>query len=233
MGFFSSMFGGASSEDVALQKQSAQQFQALANEQNIMFGNDEAALNTIQHAMTPIVNGGAFQYGFSTPEDQNLQNEIMTSGATATANSVAAQQLRDQQMAGGASVLPTGAQSANELMARELGAQKTASELSREKELGYQVGRENFFNAAKAEGDVASISNPTGFANAATNAGQLNLSANKAVDEANANSLGAKLLGGVVSGGLTALTGGIGGLANGGSFLTGAGQAISGQSVTG
>lgn len=215
MGFFSGLFGGASKADTNLQNQSAAAFSNLQNEQQIMFGTDQDALNTVNNAMTPIVNGGAYQYGFSTAEDQNLQNEITNAGAMATANSVAAQQLRNQQMSGGASVMPTGAQEALEGAQRELGAQQTATNLAQEKEAGYQTGRQNFFNAAQNEEQVASLSNPTGFANAATGAGNLELGANKQVDTANANSLTSKLLGGAIGGVVGGALGGPAGAAKG------------------
>lgn len=204
MGFFQDLMGGATPQDTGLATQSSQLFQTVADEQNTMFAQDAEALQTVQNAMTPVVNGGFYQYGFSTAEDQNLQNEIENAGATATENSVAAQQLRDQQVSGGANVLPTGAQEAGELAARELGSQQTASNLAQEKELGYQTGRQNFLSAAGAEEQVANLSNPIGFAGAATNAGELNLGANKQVDQMNANSLTAKLLGGAITGGANA-----------------------------
>lgn len=207
MGFFSNLLGGSTSEDNALAKEGAQNFESISNEQHNMFALDQQALNAVNSAWSPILKGGPFQYGFSTAEDQNLQDLIENQGELGTEHSVAAQQLRQQQLSGGADVLPTGASMATEATARELGAQQTATNLAQEKELGYQTGRENFQNATKATEDVASLSNPVGFADASTSAGGLALSGQKQVDQMNANSLTSKLLGGAISGGVGALLG--------------------------
>lgn len=216
LGTIKGMFSGASSEDKGEATEDEQFQQLMEHEQNTAFQGQQEALNTINQAMTPLVKGGAYQYGFSTAEDQALQSQIENAGATATANTVAAQQLREQQATGGAGGLPTGAQEALETQARETGAQKTAAQLGQEKELGYQTGRENFLAGTQAEEQVASLENPAAFANAATNAGDLSLNAIKNVDTNNANSLTAKLLGGTIGGigsmitGKTSNTGGAG-----------------------
>lgn len=215
MGFFGDLFGGASGQDKAIAKGDFQFMQTMQNEQNIAFQGFQDALNTVKARMTPIANGGIYQYGFSTPEDQNLQNLIETQGALGTAHSVAAEQLRQQQLSGGAEVLPTGAQATMELQARETGAQKTAEALAQEKELGYQVGRENFLQSTGALERVAGLENPTGFANAATSAEGEALNAQKQVDKMNANSLTSKILGGVIGGAVGYATGGPAGAAKG------------------
>jgi len=183
-----------------LQTNQQQFMETLQNEQGTQFANNQEALNTLKTAWEPIAKGGAYQYGFSSAEDQNLISQIESGGATATTNSVAAQQLREQQMSGGADVLPSGAQAAIEAQQREVGAQNTANNLLKEKELGYQTGRENFLNSTKAEEDIAQLSNPTSYAEAANQTAQNELGANKAVQTTNAQSLTSKLLGGVAGG---------------------------------
>lgn len=208
LGTVKSMFSGATSEDKALAKSQNQFMETLQNEQNTQFANEQEAQKAIQAAWAPILKGGAYQYGFSSAEDQNLISQIESGGATATENAVTAQQLREQQMSGGADVLPSGAQAAIEAQQRELGAQNTATNLLKEKELGYQVGRENFAKATDAERAVAELSNPTGYAGAATEAAKGAETAQQQVDKMNANSLTAKLLGGAIGGGIGFLTGG-------------------------
>lgn len=172
--------------------------ETLMAEQSTQFANEQEALTTVKNAWEPIAKGGAYQYGFSTAEDQALQSQIETAGATATANSVAAQQLREQQQTGGASVLPTGAQSAIEAQQRELGAQATAANLGKEKELGYEVGRENFAKATSAEEAIAGLANPPSFANAEAGSMSAFNELNNSINAMNANSLTGKILGGVI-----------------------------------
>lgn len=227
LGTVKRMFSGATPEDTSLAKSQKQFMETLQNEQNIQFANEQEAQNAIQSAWSPIIKGGAYQYGFSTAEDQNLISQIESGGATATENAVNAQQLREQQMSGGADVLPSGAQSAIEAQQRELGAQATATNLLQEKELGYQVGRENFAKATGAEEAVANLANPTGYAGAASEAAKNAQTSQQHVDTMNANSLTSKLLGGAIGGTVGYLTGGAAGAAKG--FAGGFGESNQGQ----
>jgi hypothetical protein len=216
LGTVKQMFTGSNPQTTDLANEDSQFMQTLQNEQGTTFANQQSALNTINQANAPLVAGGAYQYGFSTAEDQALQSNIENQGATATQNSVAAEQLREQQQSGGAEVLPSGAQAALETQARETGAQQTAAQLGQEKIAGYKQGNENFENATKAEESVAELENPTGFAGAANNAGQNSLASQNAVNSLSANSLTAKLLGGAIQGGLSLATGRLSSLMSGG-----------------
>lgn len=192
--------GGASKADKQLSEAQRQFFTNLQGEQATQFQHEQDAQNQIKQMWDPIAKGGAYQYGFSTAEDQQLQKNIEEAGAQATQNTVAAEQLRQQQLSGGAATAPTGASAALEEQARETGAQNTATALGKEKELGYETGRELFKEASNAEATVAQLANPTGYADAATNAGNAALAGQQEVDTMNAQSSTAKLLGGALQG---------------------------------
>ena len=190
--------GGASSAENANAKSEQEFMQTLQSEQQTQFANEQQAQQQVQQAWAPIVAGGAYQYGFSTAEDQQLQQNIENAGARATTNTENAAQLREQQASGGANAGPAGATQALNAQVAATGAQSTAAQLGQEKELGYETGRENFLNATKGEEDVAQLANPSGYASGANSAAGVENSAQQLVDTANANSLTSKLLGGVL-----------------------------------
>jgi hypothetical protein len=196
----STFLGGASGEEKSNATEEQQFMQQLQAEQTTQFANEQIAQTAIQKAWAPIVAGGAYQYGFSTAEDQQLQQNIENQGATATQNTENAALLREQQATGGAGGGPAGGTEALNAQIAATGAQTTATNLGREKELGYETGRANFENATSAEESVAGLSSPTSYSSVATGAAGAENQSQSTVDTANANSLTAKLLGGAAQG---------------------------------
>jgi hypothetical protein len=200
--------GGATAGEKGIASDEAEFMSNLQGEQATQFANEQQAQQQIQSAWSPIVAGGAYQYGFSTAEDQQLQQNIVNQGAQATANTENAALLREQQQTGGAQSAPTGAQAAINAQVAATGAQQTATNLANEKLAGYEQGSKLFSEATGAEESVAQLANPNAYAGAATSAGNAALDAQQVMQQANANSLGSKLLGGAISGGVGFLTGG-------------------------
>ena len=171
--------------------------------------------------------GGAYQYGFSTAEDQQLQSNIVNQGAEATQNTENAALLREQQQSGGASTAPTGAQDAINAQVAATGAQSTATNLANEKLAGYEQGSKLFSEGTQAEEQVASLANPNAYASSATDA-------SKAADERNKQWIRPMPTPLLLSFGwcdyadLDAVTGGRGSVLQGGIFAHGAGKALSG-----
>jgi hypothetical protein len=195
--------GGASGAAQANEAAQTAFYKNMTQEQQTTFGESQDILNNLKSAWSPILAAGPYAYGFSTAEDQALRADIENLGAQATTNTVAAQQLREQQQSGGADVLPTGAQAAVETEARELGAQKTAAALSQERLAGYEQGSRLFSEASGALGQTAGLENPVGTANAAIGAGQSATSAINLVDTEQANSLLNKAIGGAIGGAIS------------------------------
>ena len=190
--------GGASSAATNAEKSEEQFMSTLQGEQQTQFANEQQAQNQLQQAWAPIVAGGAYQYGFSTAEDQQLQQNIENQGAKATENTENAALLREQQASGGANAGPAGATEALNAQVAATGAQTTATNLGQEKELGYETGRQNFLNATKGEEDVANLASPTSYSNAATGAAGASNQAINLVDTENANSMLNKVVGGAI-----------------------------------
>jgi hypothetical protein len=190
--------GGATSGEKGIATDEETFLQNMQAEQQTQFQNEQTAQNQIQQAWSPIVAGGAYQYGFSTAEDQQLQNNIVNAGAQATENTENAAQLREQQATGGAGGGPAGGTEALNAQIAATGAQQTATNLGQEKELGYQTGRQLFEQGTGAEEAVAGLSSPTSYASSANSAAGEAMSGQQVLDAANANSLLSKVVGGAV-----------------------------------
>lgn len=202
-------WGGATSQQKQIAASDDAFMQSLQGEQKSQFANELNAQNQLNKAWSPILAGGPYQYGFSTAEDQALRSDIVNQGATAATNTENAALTREQQASGGASATPTGGQQAINAQIAATGAQDTAANLAKEKLQGYEQGANLFEDASKGVSTVASLADPTGYANAANQSENAAATAEQDVQEANANSIGSKMLGGLFNAGLNLATGGI------------------------
>ena len=207
-GEISGFLGGATTGEKGIATDEEEFMQNLQNEQQTQFQNEQQAQNQVQQAWAPIVAGGAYQYGFSTAEDQQLQQNIENQGAQATENTENAAQLREQQATGGAGGGPAGGTEALNAQIAATGAQQTATNLGQEKELGYETGRQNFENAVGGESEVAQLANPAGYGSVANQSAQEAMAGQNQIQTANANSLTSKLLGGTI-GAIPAIAGSV------------------------
>lgn len=152
----------------------------LQGQQQQAFGGNQAALQSVSNAWAPVLKTGAVPYGYSAGLDSLLSSNAIQQGAAATANAENAASLQEKQAAGGANVMPTGAQAQINAGIAAKGAQSTAQTLTGIKEAGYQQGLSNLTGATSAELGVASGENETGLAEGATGAGALALNAGQA-----------------------------------------------------
>jgi hypothetical protein len=205
-------------------------FDSLQAEQSQAFSGNQAALNALQSAWSPILAGGSIPAGYSPGLDAMLQSQIRSQGAQATANATDAAALQQKQASGGANVLPTGANAAVNAEIQATGQQKTAAGLQAEKTADYQQGVANLEGATSAELGIASGENETGLASAATGAGGLGLNAAEAQWQENQTSSPAAILGDIGQGVSDAA--GLAGMASG--FIpTGGGSGGSGFGAPG
>jgi hypothetical protein len=160
--------------------QASQFFDTLQGQQQQAFSGNQAALQAVSSAWAPVLQTGAVPYGYSSGLDSLLQSNIIQQGGAATANAENAAALQEKQAAGGANVLPTGAQAQINADIAATGAQKTAQSLAQEKEAGYQQGLSNLEGGTQAELGVASGEDETGLGSNATSAGALALNAGQA-----------------------------------------------------
>lgn len=191
----------------------SQFFDTLQAQQQQAFQGNQGALQTLSQAWAPVAATGAIPYGYSAGLDSILQSNIISQGASDTANAISAAQLRAKQASGGANVLPTGAEEQIESMITAKGNQSTAQNLAQEKEAGYEQGEKNLTGLTQSELGIASAENETGLGEAATSAGTLGLNAGEAQWKENQS-----------HGLLSSVLGGLSGVAK---FIPGIGPGIS------
>lgn len=176
--------------------QAPQFFDTLQAQQQQAFQGNQAALDAISAAWKPVLQTGVIPYGFSPAMDQLLQSNVIDTGITGEVNASNAAALRQQQLSGGANVLPTGASAQIDADIKALGQQKIAEGLQREKMAGYEQGFKNLMGGTQAELGIAGAENETGLASAANSAGNLALSAGaERFKENQANSMFSKVMG--------------------------------------
>jgi len=170
---------GASAAQDSLNASQTQFYNTLSNDYNQQFANQSSILSGLTSALTPTVNAGANQFGYSNNQVNNL-NSTAIQGVAQNYNN-AQKSLQNQQAAqgGGNMMLPSGVAAQNSANLAASGANQQSSELLGIQNAGYAQGNTNYNNAVSALGGVASQYNPTGYASSATSAG------NSAASEAN------------------------------------------------
>ena len=169
------------------------------------FGRQSDIYQNLTRSLTPTLNAGINQEGFSPEEKAALNtNAINTTGA----NYRNAAQAVGGQLAGRGD--SSGLQSGVDQQIKGDIAAKAAGQLSNEQnqivQADYGQGRQNYFNALSGLGGVAAGENPTGFAGAANQAG--NDASAGANNVAAANAQPWQMVGGLVGGlGAAALQG--------------------------
>jgi type VI protein secretion system component VasK len=179
------------------------------------FGQQQAILSSLNSALEPILQAGPNQPGFSAAE-----NAALTGGAI---NATAAQARNAQTIAGASAGGNTGVTTGGQKQLQaEIGSeagQNLAGQENRINLANYATGRQNFFNAESALSGIGAMYNPTGYAGAATSAG--NTAFNSATTVQNMRNQEQADIGGAVSGLAGMALGGFGNLDTTGGSTTG------------
>lgn len=206
---------GASSAQENLANQQANFYNTLTNDYNTQFSNQSAILKQLNNSLSPIINAGPNQFGFSTGETNNLNSQAIQGTAGQYAN--AARALRENQAAqgGGNIALPSGANAQQQAALAAAGANSESNALLGIQQAGYEQGRQNYFNALGQEQGVAGMYNPTSYGQIGNTAGNNAFGSATTVQQMNNaaspwNVVGG-ILGGAIGAGLNGFTGGFGG----------------------
>lgn len=205
---------GASDQQTDLAKSQQDFYDTLSKNYNTQFANQSNILNTLNSSLTPIVNAGAGQYGYSNAQDAALRTQA--SAGTSTAFRNAKQSLGQDQAAqgGGDQFLPSGVKTQQQSQLATAAANQESSQQLGITNQGYEVGRQNFNNAVSAENGVAAQYNPNGYASSADSAGST--AYNSADENTKLNNAASPwgivggVLGGALSAGVSGFTGGVG-----------------------
>jgi hypothetical protein len=156
-------------------KQINQSIQAFGNkvtdEAGTIFGEANGVFNDIKNAVTGIIKGGPSQMGMSAAEHNARTAAIIQNGATENRNLRGAAAAAVGAIGGGNVVTPAGSTQAITMSAEQKAAADTAAAQNQLEVENAELGRENFWNATKA--DTAAV----GTLNAATDANKVAMSA--------------------------------------------------------
>ena len=173
MGFFTSLFGGPSSEEkqiAGMEQNLAGAFQGAFGQQ---FGEQENILKNLGQQLTPIASLGPNQQGY---------NAAVLSAMNAAAINASAAAARNAQMAtgavlagrggGGASGLTSGIEAQIRGSEASAAANQLAAAQNQIVQQNYATGRENYWNALAGEQNLARAYNPAEYGNLASSTSQ-------------------------------------------------------------
>lgn len=209
-------FGGSSSAENNISQQQAQMFSTLQSNYNQMFSGQQAILNSLNSSVTPVLQAGINQYGFSKPEDAALRTQ--SDEATAAGYQKVKQATGEalSGIGGGNSFLPSGVEAGiNANAATQFAAQQANQQLGIT-QAGYAQGRQNYLTAANVLSDVSKQMDPLGYAGASTTAGNSAFGSANTINQQNLAAQQAMFgaIGGGITGLLDAIPGNPGGAAD-------------------
>lgn len=146
-------------------------YNTLTSNYSSDYSQFEGLQSSLMNTLSPIVNAGPSQYGFSTGETNALNSSAINAGAASTNNAQVAANQQIIAANGGSAAVPTGAQEELMQQADLSGAQSTASALNNIQLEGYQQGTTNYNNALSGEMSILSADNPNAWASSTTSAG--------------------------------------------------------------
>lgn len=207
--------GGPSQSQQDIAKSQQQFFNTMTSNYNTQFAGQASILGALKDAWTPILAAGPGQYGFTAAEDAAMRTQATAGVANnykfasqATGNAMAA-------TGGGNTFLPSGANAQVQSQIASAAAGQQSNEQLGITQAGYETGRQNFSNASTALGGVAKMMDPTAYASTAGKAGSDAFSSayqnQQMVNAASPWNAVSGILGGALSAGIGAFTGGIGG----------------------
>ena len=200
---------GASSQQTALADSQTAFYNQMTQDYSQQFASQNAILSTLQNTLNPIIAAGPNQFGFNQAETNNLNSQAIQGTGQQYANAQKA--LAEEQAAagGGNSYLPSGVAAQQKSQVASAYANTASNQLLGIQNAGYQQGYNTYESAISQLGSVASQYNPTGYSNSANSAGQAADSEANAVAQANNAASPWNLVGGILGGAASAVTGGL------------------------
>lgn len=191
---------GADPAQQDLAAQQASFYQTMTQDYQTQFGKQGAILDSLTNSLTPILNAGPNQPGFSDAETNNLNSQAVQGTATAYNNAQKSAQEAQAGQGGGNVPLPSGVVANQRQQLASAGANQESGELLGIQSANYKQGHDAFQNAVGQLQGVAGEYNPTGYAGAATSAGSAAASEANAIAKENSSGGIGSTLGGILGG---------------------------------
>jgi hypothetical protein len=214
MGFFSTLFGGPSKQQIGLAAREDTLASTMAANYNQQFGAQSEILKSLTGQLTPIANLGPNAQGYSPEELAAMNTQAINVSGAAVRN---AQQATAGVLAGrgggGTSGIVSGIEAQIKGSLASAGAQELAGAQNEITQRNYQTGRENFWAATHGEHALAGLYNPAEYGKlAGTETSEALSSENQIQAMRRASlmgpiSLGRKALGVGLTGGMSLLAG--------------------------
>lgn len=191
---------GASAQQTQLANSQQDFYNTLSANYAQQFQNQNAILGALRNSLTPIVQAGPNQFGFSKAEVNNLNSQALQGTGQQYRN--AAKSLGEAQAAqgGGNTYLPTGAQAQQQAGLAANTANQTSNQLLGIQQQGYNQGRAQYNAAIGQLGGVAGMYDPTQYAGVANTAGKDAFGSANQVAEMNNEASPWNLVGGLLGG---------------------------------
>lgn len=217
-------YNKASSAQNQISAEQSSFYSNLLQSYSQQFAGQTSILNSLTNSFTPTLEAGPGQFGFTPQETSALRTGASDQISSAFQGAKIAQQNNAANAGGGNAFLPSGASA----QLSSAISNSSASELSRTQnqitQAGYAQGNADYNTAAQMLSGTASLYNPTGYANAAGQAGTSAFNSATKIQEENNAWKGelAGFLGGAASSVLGAFTGNLfggGGGSSGGNSI--------------
>jgi hypothetical protein len=158
---------GPSGAQKGLEASQASFFSQLQSSYSQNFGEQQGIFSSLTNALSPILQGGPNQMGFSASENAALTGGAINSAAAANRNA----QVIAASSAGGNTGVTTGGQKQLQAQIASGVGQNLSSNENQINLTNAATGRSNFYNAEAGLSGVAGMENPIGYAGQANNAG--------------------------------------------------------------
>jgi hypothetical protein len=218
---------GPSSGQKAAATQQSNFTNLMQSQASTVFGADNQLFNSLFSAYNNIVNQGPNQQGFSQAELNSMNSQAITNNANQYRNVAGAVKAGQAGYGGGNNVSTAGSTIGANQSVAEAAAANTANQLAGITQANYATGRQNFFQAAGSEGNLANQAYGNVGNVAGATQGALNANSQAQTQLNNENNWWVQPVMGLANAGLSMATGGLSTVAQ--NALGGGSAAIGGQ----
>jgi hypothetical protein len=230
MGFLSDLFGGPSPQEEAAQSQMATTAKDMAYDASVTFGQDQAMFTQLSSQLSPILAAGPSQFGMSTAQEaaERTMASTQLSQAGQEESQMVNESLASRGITPGAGISPGALAEIEGSLSQKYAIANSQAQLGIT-EKGYDIGRQNFWQAAGGASDLMKTqgSLSTSEANTGVNAGTQSFDEAKTIQSQKGGMLkGLLTVGGDIAGGFIGvpmLGNQLVGAAGGGTGSSGAG----------
>lgn len=146
-------------------------YNQLSNQYSTIFGQNQAITGALTQAFTPILQAGPGQFGMTPAEETSLRTQAAEQVGTDYAHAQTATMRGLAALGGGNTFLPSSITANIAAQNANLAAAQNAQLQTGITTQGYNLGRQNWLQAAQTLGGTAQLLNPVSYGGMASTAG--------------------------------------------------------------